>query len=75
MGSILGPLSFLILVNDIHKVTKYLDPIMFAGDTNRCKLFYSDENIKALFQIVDSELTFKLANKLSLNVKKVCFIK
>ena len=37
-GSILGPLLFLIFVNDLHKVTKYLDPIMFTDDTN---LFYS----------------------------------
>ena len=33
-GSILGLLLFLIFVNDLHKVTKYLDPIMFADDTN-----------------------------------------
>ena len=57
-GSILGPLLFLIFVNDLHKVTKYLDPIMFADDTN---LFYSHKNIKTLFQIVNSEL--KLVNE------------
>ena len=44
-GSILGPLLFLIFVNDLHKVTKYLDP-MFADDTN---LFCSHKNIKTLF--------------------------
>ena len=69
-GSILGPLLFLIFVNDLHKVTKYLDPIMFADDTN---LFYSHKNITTLFQIVDSELKLVhewfLANKLSLNAK------
>ena len=76
-GSILGPLLFLIFVNDLHKVTKYLDPIMFADDTN---LFYSHKNIKTLFQIVNSELKLVnewfLANKLSLNAKKnkICFI-
>ena len=76
-GSILGPLLFLILVNDYHKVTKYLDPIMFADDTN---LFCSYKNIKTLFQIVNSELKLVtqwfLANKLSLNTKKkkLCFI-
>ena len=50
-------LLFLIFANDIHKVTKYLDPIMFAHDTN---LFYSRKNIKTLFRIVNSEL--KLVN-------------
>ena len=70
-GPILGPLLFPIFVNDLHKVAKYLDPIMFADDTN---LFSSHKNIKTLFQIVNSELELVtewfLANKLSLNVKK-----
>ena len=43
--SILGALLFLIFVNDHHEVTKYLDPIMFADDTN---LIYSHKNIKTL---------------------------
>ena len=77
-GSILGPLLFLIFVNDLHKVTKYLDPIMFADETN---LFYSHKNITTLFEIVNSELKLVherfLANKLSLNAKtkKNYFIK
>ena len=37
---ILGPLLFLIFVNDLHQVTKCLDTITFADDTN---LFYSRE--------------------------------
>ena len=74
------PLLLLIFVNDLHKVTKYLDSIMFAGVTY---LFYSHKNIKTLFQIVNSKLKLVnewfSANKLSLNVKKqnknkVCFI-
>ena len=73
-GSILGPLLFLIFVNDLHKVTKYLDPIMFADDTN---LFVSLESIKTLFQIVNSKLKLVnewfLANTLSLNAKKKMF--
>ena len=73
--SILGPLLFLIFVNDLHKVTKYLDPIMFADNT---KLFYFHKNIKTLFQIVKSELKLVnewfLANKLSLNAKKTKYV-
>ena len=51
-------------------MTKYLDPIIFADDTN---LFYSHKTITTLFQIVNSELKLVnewfLANKLSLNAK------
>ena len=52
-SSILGPLLFLIFVNDLKNSTKLLDPIMFADDTN---LFYTDKNIKVLFETVNKEL-------------------
>ena len=51
-------LLFLIFVNDLYKVKKYLEPTMFADDTN---LFYSHKIIKILFQIVNSES--KLVNE------------
>ena len=70
-GSILGPLLFIIYVNDLCNVSKILEPIMFADDTN---LFFSHKNIKELFQTVNSELekVFQWfnANKLSLNKDK-----
>ena len=74
-GSILGPLLFLIYVNDLHKTSKMLDFILFADDTN---LFCSNKNLKTLFEIVNNELNlineWFTANKLSLNVKKTKFI-
>ena len=33
-GSILGPLLFLIYINDLFRSSSKLTPIMFAGDTN-----------------------------------------
>ena len=54
-GSILGPLHFLIFVNDLKNSTKLLDPIMFADDTN---LFYTNKNIKVLFETVNKELHY-----------------
>ena len=70
-GSILGPLLFLLYVNDLQNASQIFKPIMFADDTN---LFYSHNNIKQLFQIVNQELkqiqTWFNANKLSLNLTK-----
>ena len=73
-GSILRPLLFLIYINDLSLVSKFLSPIMFADDTN---LFYSHNNIKILFKNANDELEkisqwFK-ANKFSLNEGKTKF--
>ena len=70
-GSILRPLLFLIHVNDLHKASSILKPVMFADDTN---LFLSNKDINKLFNDMNIELQkmsiwFK-ANKLSLNLAK-----
>ena len=70
-GSILGPLLFLIYVNDPPNATSILDLIMFADDTN---LFYSHHDIKTLFSTVNEELEklggWFTTNRLSLNITK-----
>ena len=70
-GSILGPLLFLLYVNDLKNASASLNAIMFADDTN---LFVSHKNINTLFQIVNAELknleTWFNGNKLSLNLTK-----
>ena len=69
-GSILGPLLFLLYVNDLKNASNILDPIMFADDTN---LFFTHKDIRYLFQIVNQELEninqWFVSNKLSLNIK------
>ena len=70
-GSMLGPLSFLIYVNDLPNATNILDTTMFANNTN---LFYSHRDIKTLFFTINEELEklgdWFTANRLSLNIKK-----
>ena len=70
-GSILGPLLFLLYINDIYNSSENLKFVLFADDTN---LFYSHHDVHTLFNTVNQELKqledwFK-ANRLSLNVDK-----
>ena len=73
-GSILGPLLFIISVNDICNVSPMLFKILYADDT--CVLI-SGNHLNNLIDRLNTELIslnnwFK-ANKLSLNTKKIIF--
>ena len=72
--SILGPLLFIVYINDLCRASNILKPIMFANDTN---LFCSEKHIKTLFQTVNIELEkiaiWFQASKLSLNESKIKF--
>ena len=73
-GSILGPLLFLLYINDLTQTSKLLDPIIFADDTN---FFYSERDIHSLFNTVHNELSsfshWFNCNKLSLNADETKF--
>ena len=73
-GSILGPLLFIIYVNDLCQTSEFLKPIMFADDTN---LFCKSKTVKTLFLKANIELKkiseWFQANKLSLNEDKTRF--
>ena len=71
-GSILGPLLFLLYINDICNASDILHYVLFADDTN---LFYSHKNLSFLIDQVNHEL-LKLsdwfaANRLSINFEKL----
>ena len=51
--SILGPLIFLIYINDMCDVCKYTAPILFADDTN---LFCNGSDLEALETNINQEL-------------------
>ena len=74
-GSILGPLLFLLYVNDVHRCSNKLRFYLFADDTN---ILYADKNLKDLETIVNNELQnlydCLTANKLTLNVNKSNFV-
>ena len=74
-GSILGPLLFLIFINNICHSTPLLEAILFADDTN---LFYSHNNVKELFRTMNAELShlndWFCANKLSRNTDKTKYV-
>ena len=74
-GSILGPLLFLIYINDLAQSSNILKFVMFADDT--C-IFAANKNPQVLTKILSDELPkvsdWLIANKLSLNIKKTNFI-
>ena len=70
-GSVLGPLLFLLYINDIAKTSDILDFHLFVDDTG---IFLSHKNLDALQSQLNKELSlvseWLIANKLSLNVSK-----
>ena len=74
-GSILGPLLFIIYVNDIVNVSSILKFVLFADDTT---ITFSHKNITNQYDMINRELHkvcdwFKV-NKLSVNASKTNFM-
>jgi hypothetical protein len=74
-GSVLGPLLFLIYVNDIKNVIPSEKIKLFADDTN---MFIYDSNLddakKKAINCINKLNVWFTANKLSLNLTKTCYI-
>jgi retron-type reverse transcriptase len=70
-GSVLGPLLFLLYINDTQNCSNIISNILFADDTT---IFYSHACLKTLNQTIQEEIN-KIAvwlniNKLSINTEK-----
>ena len=74
-GSILGPLLFLIYINDLSNVCESMMPLLFADDTN---LFKSGRDSIQIQLEIESDLLriseWLKINELSLNIKKTQFM-
>ena len=74
-GSVLGPLLFLIYINDLPKVSKKLTFFLFADDTN---IYYESSGILEIQKTVNKELKevrkWLDANRLALNIEKTNFV-
>ena len=74
-GSILGPLLFLIYINDLVSVCSHCFPILFADDTN---LFASGNDLPSISELLSKELAelslWLKVNRLSLNLKKTQYM-
>ena len=73
-GSVLGPLLFLIYINDLPQVCNIFDMLMYADDTT----LYCNINQNSSEDAINNELKniteWLSSNKLSLNAKKTKFM-
>ena len=74
-GSVLGPLVFLLYINDIYKSSSLFSFYLFADDAS---IILANNNLKELETLINRELgnvnEWLKANKLSLDIKKSNFV-
>ena len=74
-GSVLGPILFLLYINDMHRSPDQMSFVHFADDTI---VFASDSDINGVHATVNRELVgvdnWLKANQLSLNVSKTSYM-
>jgi len=74
-GSVLGPVLFLLYINDMSRCSDMLNFVHFADDTT---VFGCGKNIRDLSNLVNADLSrvfeWLCSNRLSLNIAKTCYM-
>ena len=74
-GSVLGPFLFLIYINDLPNVSKFLSVFLFADGTN---IYFKSHNLTQIQKIMNRELKkvkkWLDANRLAFNIDKTNFV-
>ena len=73
--SILGPLLFILYINDISNISHLMHTILFADDTT---ILIESDHVSTALKLMNKELqklnTWLTANKLSLNISKTHYM-
>ena len=74
-GSVLGPLLFLLYINDIASSSTLGTFILFADDTN---IFIDGKTVEEVYEkgnkLLSSLNSYMILNKLNINMSKCCYI-